>query len=174
MSVDALHAVIEPVVTGLGLELVDVELMGATPTSKGGRQTLRVTIDKDGGVDLDAITDATRAISPLVDQGGPSGAYTLEVSSPGLERPLRTPEHFRRAVGTAVSIKARGTDGSVDRRRGVVLTADDHAVEVDFDGSPERVAYTDITQARTVFDWGAPPPPTRSKREKKRAKEHSQ
>jgi ribosome maturation factor RimP len=170
MSVDGLHAAIEPVVSDLGLELVDVELAGAT----GGRRTLRVTIDREGGVDLDAITDATRAISPVLDaQGGPSGAYTLEVSSPGLERPLRTPEHFRRAVGATVSIKARGADGSIARRRGVVLNADDTAVEVDFDGSAERVAYTDITQARTVFDWGAPPPPARSKREKKRAKEHS-
>jgi ribosome maturation factor RimP len=148
MGVDELRAAIGPVVGALGLELVDLDLAG------GGRaRTLRVTIDRDGGVDLDAITAATQAISPVLDATGPTGPYALEVSSPGLERPLREPRHFHRAVGATVSIKARGPDGAVTRRRGVLVEAGEQTITVDFDGEREQLAYDDVTQARTVFEW---------------------
>ena len=84
------------------------------------------------------------------------GPYTLEVSSPGLERTLRTPAHFQRAIGTTVSVKTRGseTEGP-QRRRGVVAAADDSGFELDIDGTRERLAYDDVVQTRTVFEWGA-------------------
>ena len=152
----ALTALIEPVVTPLGLELYDVELAGA----RGRAPTLRVLVDRIGGgaVDLDAITDATRALSPVLDADAEasrilSGAYTLEVSSPGLERPLRRPDHWQKVRGDVVVVKTR-VDGASERLRGVVTDVDDDGVELDVDGTRRRVAFTDVTQARTVFEWG--------------------
>jgi ribosome maturation factor RimP len=74
----------------------------------------------------------------------------LEVSSPGLERPLRRADHFRGAVGSTVSVKLAGR-----RVRGVLLAADDEAFELALDdGTEERILYADVAQARTVFEWG--------------------
>jgi ribosome maturation factor RimP len=152
----ALTALIEPVVTPLGLELYDVELAGAS----GRAPTLRVLVDRIGGgaVDLDAITEATRALSPVLDADAAagrilSGAYTLEVSSPGLERPLRRPDHWQKVRGEVVVVKTR-VDGASERLRGVLTEVDDDGVELDVDGTRRRVALADVTQARTVFEWG--------------------
>lgn len=175
---EAVVAAIEPVVTSQGLALYDVELVGTA----GKSRALRVLVDRpDGPLDLDAVATATEAISAALDRldaaGGKAAAplksqYTLEVSSPGLERPLRRPAHWRGAVGATVSVKT-ATDGEARRRRGVVLAADDDGAELEVDGAPERVAYGDVVQARTVFEWGAqakPSPGTgkrgRDKREK--------
>ena len=87
---------VEPILARLGPELFDVEHQGAV---------LRVCVDRPGGVDLDALSDATRAVSAALDADDPfPGRYTLEVSSPGLERPLRTPAQFRRFVGTSINV----------------------------------------------------------------------
>jgi len=158
---DALVAAVEPVLTRLGLSLYDLELTGT-----GGARTLRVLVDRpDGSLDLAAITAATNDLSPLLDAdpgvaGVLRGSYTLEVSSPGLERPLRTPAHFRGALGAVVSLKTAPTTGAARRVRGVVVGADDDAVELDVDGAIETFAYRDVTQARTVFEWGATKPQT--------------
>ncbi len=151
---DALVAAIEPVLAELGLDLYDLELVGRGPT-----QTLRVLIDRAGGIDLDAITAATQAISPVLDRD-PSvesvlrASYTLEVTSPGLERPLRTPEHFRRALGATVSVKT-GVGPTASRRRGVLTKFDDAGFDLELDDAThEHVAYDDVIQARTVFEWG--------------------
>ena len=163
---ESLAGAIEPVLASLGFELFDLELTGS-----GSARILRVVVDRDGGVDLDAITAATEAISPLLDhEADPSlrGPYALEVSSPGLERGLRRPEHYRRALGTTVSIKTRDVDGGARRIRGVLVAADDEHVTVESEGVPERVAYADVTQARTVFEWGPAPKPTKGSRTKKK------
>ena len=154
---EGLIQAVEPVVAALGFDLYDVELAGS-----GRDRTLRVTISPpagtDGGVDLEAISAVTEALSPVLDQDPAidstlRGAYTLEVSSPGLERTLRTPAHFQGAVGTLISVKSRGPTvrGAV---RGVLTTTDDAGFELDVDGASERIAYDDVTQARTVFEWG--------------------
>jgi ribosome maturation factor RimP len=155
---DALAAVLQPVVAALGLDLYDVELAGLDHA-----RTLRVLVDRplgagDAGVDLDAITAATRAVSPVLDTDPTAtsllrGSYTLEVSSPGLERPLRTPAHFRRAIGSTVTVKSRGADGP-RRLRGVLAAADDDGLDLDTDGGRAHVDYDDVVQARTVFEWG--------------------
>ncbi len=150
-NLDALSATVEPVLAGLGLEFYDLEFVGT-----GSAQVLRVSIDREGGVDLDTITAASEAVSRLLDAPdapAPPGRYTLEVSSPGLERKLRTPEHFRRAIGSELSVKTRVED-SVERRHGVLTGADDAGILVDFGAGPERVGYDDVIQARTVFEWG--------------------
>lgn len=143
---------VAPVVDDLGLVLHDVEHTGTS---------IRVVIDRDGGVDMEAITAATRAVSRLLDDLDPiAGHYTLEVSSPGLERPLRTPAHFRRAVGTEVNIKT--VAGSEGERRlvGVVEEASDDDVIVRLaDGSTRQLGYDEIERARTTFAWGPAPKP---------------
>jgi ribosome maturation factor RimP len=150
-TVNAVRASLAPVVAGLGLALYDVELTGT-----GKARTLRVTVEKDGGVDLDAITDVTRAVSPVLD-GEPTlaGSYLLEVSSPGLERSLRTPAHFAGARDESVSVKFR-TEGGTQRVHGVLVDSDDRRCVVEGDDGRHEIAYDDITQARTVFEWGTP------------------
>ena len=118
---ETIVAAIEPLLAALGLELFDVQFTGS-----GRARTVRVLVDRDGGVDLDAITAASERIQPALDALDELGPFALEVSSPGLERPLRRPEHFRRAVGETVSVKVRDTDGDVRRLRGGLLAADEH------------------------------------------------
>lgn len=167
--VESLAGVIEPVLSPLALELFDLELTGS-----GSGRILRVVVDREGGVDLDSITAATEAISPVLDRlpekgdGSLSGPFALEVSSPGLERPLRRPDHYRGAVGAVVSVKTRDAQGAAHRRRGVVTAADDDGFILEVDGAAERIAYVDVTQARTVFEWGPAPKPGGGKRKKKK------
>jgi ribosome maturation factor RimP len=160
---ERLAAVLEPVVRDLGLELYDVELGGSARA-----RTLRVLVDRDGGVDLDAIASATEALAPVLDGDTEvarvlPGSYLLEVSSPGVERPLRTPAHFRRALGQTISLKSRDADGAVTRRQAVLTAADDDGVEIEIDGASERVAYDAIVASHTVFEWGPAPKPGKSK-----------
>jgi ribosome maturation factor RimP len=164
--VESLAGVIEPVVASLGLELFDLELTGSGP-----RRILRVVVDRDGGVDLDSITRATEALTPVLDhEQSLSGPYALEVSSPGLERALRKPDHYRRAVGATVSVKSRDAAGAMQRRRGVLTAADDTGFILEADGSEVHVDYADVTQARTVFEWGPAPKPERGKAGRKAGK----
>ena len=158
IDVDTIAQALAPSVSELGLDLYDVDVSGT-----GRARILRVMIDREGGVDLEAIADATRAVSPLLDapplDAVIAGPYALEVSSPGLERPLRTPAHFAGAVGETISVKVRPADDHGARRvRGVVTAADDTSVELLLDdGGSERIQYADLTQARTVFEWETEP-----------------
>lgn len=153
-SVDTLAAAIAPELEALGLQLFDVHLTGS-----GRSQVVQVLVDRDGGVDLDAVATASERISRLLDTRDVlPGPYALEVSSPGLERPLRRPDHYQGAIGELVSVKVRGGDGAIRRQRGILDHADDTGIMLD-DGAGERIAYDDIVQARTVFEWGAAPKP---------------
>lgn len=156
---DRLAAVVAPVLADLDATLYDVELTGS-----GRSRTLRVLVDREGGVDLETVTAVTEALAPVLDAEPVvasvlPGAYLLEVSSPGLERPLRTPAHFRGAIGTPISLKATAPDGTRRRDRVLLVGADDEHIEVEIDGGRERVGYGDIVQARTVFEWGPAPKP---------------
>ena len=132
-----------------GLELVDVEHTGTL---------LRVTVDRPGGVDLDAISDASRLVSEALDRTDVvPGRYVLEVSSPGVERPLRTPAHFRRFVGTRVAVRTRPETQGERRVEGELESADDQGVVV----AGRRLAYDEIERARTVFVWGPAAKPGR-------------
>ncbi len=144
-----LFAALQPVVAAVDLELVDVEM-------KGG--VLQVTVDREGGVDLEALTAANRAASALLDDLDPfPGRYSLEVSSPGIERPLRTPAHFAKAVGALVTVKTRPQVPGDRRLRGTLVASDDEGFNLAVEGSddePVRLAYGDIDRVRTVFVWG--------------------
>jgi ribosome maturation factor RimP len=165
-QLEAVRAAVEPVVVALGVAVYDVELLGGA-----GARTLRVTVTRDGGVDLETITAVTHAVSPIVDGTSTiGGSYLLEVSSPGVERALRRPEHFREALGEEVSVKFH-TDAGPRRVRGVLRAFDgDHCVIESDDGGDEEIAITAITQARTVFEWGPQPRQGSKTRSRARAK----
>lgn len=161
---DPTHDGVVEVLAGLGLDLYDLTMGGA------GARVLRVLVDRPGGVDLEAVTEATRAVSAFLDRADPvAGTYTLEVSSPGLERPLRLPRHFRAAVGETVSVKYRDAEGRGRRIHGRLVTAGDTGITVEVPGESGAAVRHDldhraITQARTVFEWGPPPRPARQAR----------
>ena len=152
---DELFALLQPAVSAADLELVDVELRSGV---------LLVTVDRTGGVDLEALTDANRSLSTVLDDLDPiPGTYTLEVSSPGVERTLRTPAHFVKAIGETVTVKTRPQVPGDRRLRGELLAADADGLELAVEGSAEgrmRLAYSDIDRARTVFVWGPEPRPS--------------
>ncbi len=160
-QVETLRQRLAPAIATLDLELYDVELSGA-----GKSRVLRVTVT---GVDLDAITAVTQTISPILDDAPElSGSFLLEVSSPGVERTLRTPAHYKGAVGTTVSIKVH-TDSDTRRLQGTLVDAGSDSCTIEVDGEREELAYADITQARTVFEWGPQPRPGQAKKKKAKA-----
>jgi ribosome maturation factor RimP len=166
-QLDAVRAAVEPAVHALGLDVYDLELLGGA-----GARTLRLTVSKPRGegVDLEAITAVTQAVSPLVDRADAvNGSYLLEVSSPGVERTLRRPEHFTGAIGEQVSIKFH-TPAGPRRVRGALMSVDDDCVAVEEDGVQVEIPLADVTQARTVFEWGPPPRPNAQKAGKTRAR----
>ena len=147
---ERVKALVEPVADAQGLELVDVEHGGGL---------LRVTLDRDGGIDLDAITAASERISELLDLHDPvPGRYTLEVTSPGVERPLQNAAQFRRFVGSLVNVKTRSHVEGERRIEAVLDDADDRGIEI----AGRRLAYDDIERARTVFQWGPSGKPGKS------------
>jgi len=163
--VDALS----PVLQAAGLELVDVVVGGAQ---------VQVTVDREGGIDLDALADANREVSRTLDELDPfPGSYTLEVSSPGLERRLRTPAHFTRAVGETVTVRTLPDAQVVARRvRGMLRGADDEGITLEGPEVPEgsmRIAYGQIERARTVFEWGPEPKPGAAKKRQERERSRS-
>lgn len=172
--VDELVDLLAPTVAPFGLELVEVEVRAGL---------VRVVVDGPEGAPLDAIAEATRAVSSVLDANDPLPGirYTLEVSSPGVERPLRTPSHFARAVGETVTV--RTLEGAEGERRftGTLTAADDEGFVLAGAGpgdAAKRFAYEDIERARTVFRWepaerarrGAPRRAARHGTEKKKVR----
>ena len=162
-TVGVVQDLVEPVLAAEGVELVDVRFTAGT---------LQLFVDRPGGIDLDTISEVSTRVSRLLDEHDPvPGRYTLEVSSPGVERPLRTPEHFRRFVGSLVSVKTRPDVAGERRLQGRLEHADEVGIVVVADdgpgkGLPRRLSYGDIDRARTVFEWGdqAKPGPTPRKK----------
>ncbi len=157
MSVaDRVRVFVAPICSDLGLDIYDVE-------HTAGR--VRIMVDTPGGVDLDALAVATRLISRELDHHDPvPGRYQLEVSSPGLERPLRTPAHYRHALGQTVSIRLQPGADEPRRVAGVVTAADDTSVTVvvdEPDAHPRTLRYAEIERARTTFAWGPAPRPAK-------------
>jgi ribosome maturation factor RimP len=155
-EIDRMHALVGPIASDLTLDVYDIERRGAT---------IRITLDtlpgSDGGITLDSLSLATRLISRELDHEDPiAGQYTLEITSPGLERQLRTPAHFQREVGKTVSVRLRDPLADPRRLQGSLISADDRSATVLLDDGTERsVMITEIDKARTVFEWGPKPKP---------------
>jgi len=158
---DRVRELVLPLLTEREIDLYDVEVAGPV---------LKVVVDRPDGLDLDVLSDATRAVSHALDEADPiAGTYTLEVTSPGLERRLRTPRHFARAVGETVRVKLVAGAGDERRVTGLLAAADDDGITVRTGGDEatpveRRLAYTDIDRARTVFEWGPGDKPGRPRR----------
>jgi ribosome maturation factor RimP len=145
-----LDGLVRTVVEDAGLELVEVSF-----GKEQGRRVLNVSVDREGGVDLEAIADVNRRIARRLDlEGFDPGPYSLEVGSPGIERPLRSPEEFARRVGERVKVK---TTRPVDGARtvvGTILAADEQQLKIATDEEEATIPFEDIASARTVFEWG--------------------
>lgn len=139
-------------VTALGLDLEAVDL-----SSAGKRKVLRVAVDKDGGVTMDDIAEATRAVSTALDSHDLMGAqaYTLEVSSPGTDRPLTQPRHWRRNAGRLVKVDLHEGEPVTGR----ITSSDDDAVVLDVEGSEQRVAYDQVSRAKVQIEFRKAPSP---------------
>lgn len=151
--VERVQAIAAPIVADLGLEIYDLEMVSGV---------LRLSIDTPpgmpGGVTLDNIALVSRLVSRELDHTDPvPGRYTLEVTSPGLERPLRTPAHFQREINKVVSVRLHHAVDGRRRLQGVLLRADQSHVVVCLDdtGTEVSIAHDAIERARTVFVWGS-------------------
>ena len=130
--------------TGLDVEGIDV-------TPAGRRRLLRVAVDKDGGVTMDDIADATKEVSRLLDESDVMGEqpYTLEVTSPGTDRPLTLPRHWRRNESRLVKVTTRDGGTVTGRIRG----SDEQTATLDVDGTERVLAYDDVTKARIQIEF---------------------
>jgi ribosome maturation factor RimP len=128
---------------------VDVEAVEITPAGK--RRVLRVAIDKDGGVTLDDVADATREVSRVLDDSDVMGeqAYTLEVTSRGVDRPLTLPRHWRRNTDRLVKVTLE--DGSAVTGR--ITSSDEVAATLDVDGVAHEVTYDDVAKALVQIEF---------------------
>jgi ribosome maturation factor RimP len=143
------EALVRPVVERAGLELVDVTFRGDR-----GHRVLHVTIDRDGGVDLDTIAVVSEKLARRLDlEGFGEGSYQLEVSSPGLERSLKTPGQFARAIGERVEARTSASVADATQHVGILRVVDDAGFDLDVDGHVRRIAFVQVASARTVVDW---------------------
>jgi len=148
--IERVETLVAPLCDRVGVELFDLEYEGGV---------VRLVIDHPDGVGMGAIAQLTREVSRAFDHEEPvHGTYTIEVTSPGLERSLKKPGHFTRALGETVTIKTQpGVEG--ERRFGGVLESSDETtatIRLE-DGVTRTVAFSEILKARTVFDWAPEP-----------------
>jgi len=143
---DRLAAELTGPMDALGLDLEAVDL-----TSAGKRRVLRVAIDKDGGVTMDDIADATREVSRVLDDTNAMGeqAYTLEVSSPGVDRPLTLPRHWRRNTRRLVKV----TLAEGEPVTGRITASDEDGADLEVEGTERRVAYADVVKAKIQIEF---------------------
>lgn len=135
------------------LELDDLELSG-----HGRGRVLRVTVDGDD-VGVDRLAELSRGLSRLLDdEPSLQDRYQLEVSSPGLERKLRRPSHYRKSVGREVVVKTARADQK-QTYRGTLADADESRFTVETEDGPVTADYGDVISAKTIFRWEKSPKP---------------
>ena len=152
--------VIRPVVAAAGMDLEAIRVSAA-----GRRRLLRVVVDSDGGVSLDDAATISRQLSAALDAVAVMGdfPYTLEVSSPGVDRPLTDPRHWRRAVGHLVQVTVTeagvsGVSGISGTISGRIVTADSDGVTLDVGGSRHRFGYPALGAGAVQVEFGHPQP----------------
>lgn len=132
---------IEKIIQECGAKLYDFE-----SAMENGHRIFRVYITCEGGVTLEKCEEISKIISPVFDLNPPvSGKYFLEISSPGIERALKSPKHFKSSIGEKIKIKLN----SGENLQGIIKTANDEGVEID----GQFVSYSDINKAKTYFEW---------------------
>ena len=143
---DRLAGVLTEPLSAVGLDLEAIDL-----TPAGKRRLLRVAVDKDGGVTLDDIADATKEVSRLLDESDVMGVqpYTLEVTSPGVDRPLTHPRHWRRNHDRLVDVRL--ADGA--RLTGRIAASDDATATLLVDGQEQQVPLADVERARIQIEF---------------------
>ena len=143
---DRLAALLAGPIEALGLDLEAVDLSKA-----GKRSVLRIAVDKDGGVDMDDIAAATSEVSRLLDDSDVMGnaTYTLEVSSPGVDRPLTLPRHWRRNADRLVKVTL--VDG--EEVTGRIVETDETGAGLEIDGSVRRIELGDVAKARVQIEF---------------------
>lgn len=152
---ERLWETLEPYLEAEGVELDDLDVRG-----RGNGRLVRVTVDAPGGIGVDRIAELSRGVSRLLDEEDPvPGSYTLEVTSPGLERPLRRPSHFHKSVGREVDVRTAEEIEGAQRHRGVLERIDDRTLRVVVDGATRSIPIDSVTQAKTVFRWEKAPKP---------------
>jgi ribosome maturation factor RimP len=145
-----LAELIEPVAAAAGLDLESVRMSVA-----GKRRLLRIVVDGDHGVSLDDAADVSREISAMLDEANALGEvpYTLEVSSPGVDRPLTEPRHWRRGVGRLVKVKVAG-EGTVEGR---ILAADADGVTLELAKGERRFELGELGAGAIQIEFGRIP-----------------
>ncbi|MFF8847504.1 ribosome maturation factor RimP [Streptomyces sp. NPDC015127] len=149
---ERLRGLLEPLVTAADLDLEEIEVSRA-----GRRRTLRIIVDSDDGVELDACAELSRSLSEKLDETDAmgEGEYVLEVSSPGADRPLTQHRHYVRATGRLVKLQLREGGDLVAR----ILTVDDEGLDLEIPGvkgrrpTARRVAFDDIAKARVEIEF---------------------
>lgn len=149
---ERLRGLLEPLVTARDLDLEEIEV-----TPAGKRRVLRIVVDSDEGVQLDACAELSRVISALLDESDVMGGapYVLEVTSPGAERPLSEPRHYRRAMGRLIRIQLTEGGELIARITGV----DDEGLDLEVPGvkgrkpTARRLEFTGIAKARVEIEF---------------------
>lgn len=146
---EQLLALLRPPLAAEGLDLEAVQI-----SSAGRRRVVRVLVDKDGGVTLDDVARATTLVGDRLDESDALGErpYTLEVTSPGVDRPLTAPRHWRRNLDRLVAVSFG--DGAT--LTGRVLSADDDQATLDVDGEQRAVRFADVSKARVEIEFNRP------------------
>ncbi len=143
-----LDSEIAKIVKANGAKFYDSEV-----ATEGEETIFRVYVTQEGGISLDTCADISYDLSPFLDIHPPMhGRYRLEVSSPGIERKLRKPEHFQNAIGEKVKLAVP----SQDRLKGTLKSADNDGVVVETKHGDESYGYSEIKKAKTYYDWNQP------------------
>jgi ribosome maturation factor RimP len=144
-----IHDLVAPLATELDVELVDVEVKG-----QGGRRLVRLVTDAEGGLDIDVIARLSRRAGDVLDEADVvAGTYTLEVTSPGADRPLRAPRDFARNVGRDVRV-LRTEDAEGPREvAGTVVAATDEGVTLQLDDTEVTVPFAEVDHGKIVLPW---------------------
>jgi ribosome maturation factor RimP len=157
--VKRVRVLVDPIASDLDLDVYDIEQRGGT---------LRVTLDtrpgSPGSISIDQLALATRLLNRELEHNDPvPGKYTLEVTSPGVERSLRLPAHYRREIGKTIAIRLADVTAEQRRIEGVLIAADDRTATIRVtDGAEivdQVVEIASVDRARTVFEWGPQPKP---------------
>lgn len=142
-----LQTLLDPVVQGLGYELLGVQFLGA------GRPTLRLYIDSPNGITVEDCEAVSRQIGAVLDvEDVMTGHYTLEVSSPGLERPLFKPAHYHRFIGEAIRLRLSEFVQGRRKLTGTLQSVDEEGVTIDADGQSYRIPFHLIAKANLKPD----------------------